>query len=148
VLVINPRQIFIKTQHDNPYPDFLYWFTDIDTAQYRMILDHMIPPDKTRFADSTNIYSDYYLLYFEVFVKEASLPAHWSDKEISKHSMDYRKKLYTNLCALIRTFNVILASNVNEIKVPDQKEFIRIKPVRIVYFMEQFDDQLNTIIYK
>jgi hypothetical protein len=148
LMVINPRQIFLKTEHDNPYPDYLYWIIDIDTMQYRLISRNLFSHLNDKFDDHSNIYLDFYLLTYKDPAGELSLPDHWTDKEIRKHNMDYRNKLYMNLCRLLRMFNASLTRHGKEIRIPGRNEFIGIKPVRIVYSMEQYDDQLKTIIYK
>ena len=37
ILVIHPTQLFLRSSHDNPNPDLIYWFSSLSPAQYKAI---------------------------------------------------------------------------------------------------------------
>jgi hypothetical protein len=142
-LVINPRQIFLRSGHDNPNPNYLYWFVNIDTAQYNLIKSHLISLFNKKFEYYHNNHSLFYLLTPLKYLKESPIPDEVSDKEYKKLEKDAHSKLYKNLIQFLKILNIPLALNGNEIKYPTYKYFSNIKLLRMV---DGNQDEINDIL--
>lgn len=51
ILVIHPTQIFLRSAHNNPNPDYVYWVAPLPTEQYSMLVRYLDKYDGKLFED-------------------------------------------------------------------------------------------------
>jgi hypothetical protein len=147
VLIINPRQIFLKTEHENPYYDYLFWIINIDTSQYYAIRDFLKSNHIPRLTNQKSPYSRYSIYSYENNAVELTPPDDWTDQVIAKHSKDYKYILFKNFCSILNILNKPLSRKKEKIIIPSSTDFMKIKSVRIVLSMEQWGDQVKAVNY-
>ncbi len=147
VICINPKQIYLRTEHDNPYPSYLYWIINISSEQYIAISKIINDQTGNIFSDKTTANSLYKTLQYNYPVEEETIPYDWTYKEILKHKKDYKMKLYTNFRDILKLFNKATKQKELQIPLPSLKEFDGVKPIRTIYLMEQYGDEFNDIKY-
>lgn len=148
VLYINHRQIYLRTEHDNPYPDFLYWIINISQEQYKIIEKAILKMVNTELTNKTADNYFYNTFIYNEAIEEEPIPYEWTYNEIIKHKEDYKKKLFLNFRDILKSFNEFLRSDDLQILVPTFKEFCKVKPIRTLYFREEYGDEFNNIEYK
>jgi hypothetical protein len=148
VLFINPKQIYLRTEHENPYPNYLYWIININPDQYKLIAKNLESRLAIDMTDKTTAYSYYRTFLYNDIIEEEPMPYDWTYKEILAHKKDYKKKLYLNFINILKSLNKILKSNDLSILLPSFKEFCAVKPIRTLYSSEEYNDEFNSIEYK
>jgi hypothetical protein len=148
VIYVNPKQIYLRTEHDNPYPNHLYWIIDICNEQYISIEKVINEQNGNLLADKTAINSNYKTLEYNYSVEEQPIPYEWTYKEIISHKKDYKKKLYINFADILRSWNKAIPQKELQLYIPSFKEFSSVKPIRTLYLREEYGDEFNDIDYK
>jgi hypothetical protein len=108
-LVINIKQMYLRSGHDNPNPDNLYWIVSLTPFQYKLITQQ-IEQGKKKFKDTRQNMLLYKTFYYEKY-----------DPAIG---------VYGNLERLTGIFNSALPST-QLILLPGREEFEALPAVRI-----------------
>jgi hypothetical protein len=124
VLTITPRQIYLKSSHDNPNPNYLYWLTTIHKDQYSRIKEYLAIQNNA-LEYSANQYSPYHMYFYKNHKEEEFIKETWTDKR------------YENLVALIEMINKPLSPANNTITIPKEDSYESKHPVRLVLGIEQ-----------
>jgi len=136
-IVVNPNQIYLRTGHDNPNPDFLLWVKNINREIYNKI--KTVISDSSIFKNSEGSCGERCDIFsFSIYSKEIKSPDEWTEYEIARHQKDYYDKLYMNFTKLINIFNTKL-SNLNQIIIPDFDTFKEKNNVKIVSELYELD---------
>lgn len=142
ILVITKRQIYLRSGHENPNPNLLYWFTNITPQQYRIIRSK-INADKTLFKSRPSLHPLYRQLYFTSFKWERTMPKMWTKESEELQYQDWLEKKYKNTHALISFFND--GVTVDNLIPFVSKEAFEKEPVRIVYSESDYEDQIKLV---
>jgi hypothetical protein len=132
VLIITPKQIYLRSSHDNPNPNNLYWMTDINQTQYDLIKSYLSAQNSKILKDVT-IDKSYRQSYF--------YDNYTLEKYVNK---DWKNKRYENYSKLIKIINKPLEID-NKISIPNKDAFMRIHPLRLVFGLEELDSQIKII---
>lgn len=141
ILTISKKQISLTSGHDNPNPNRLYWFANINLTQYRLI-EEKIKNDNVFFQKETSEYSSYEQLFYKKYKPELGIPKKWTDKKIQKHEKDWLKKRYLNMDDLMTFIDNGLSVD-NLIPFLIQKDFNKINTVRIVFSLQDYEGQIK-----
>jgi hypothetical protein len=144
---VNPKQIYLRTEHDNPYPNHLYWIINICTEQYNSIKKTISAQSGNSLSDKTTVNSLYKTFEYIYSAEEEPIPYEWTYKEIISHKKDYKKKLYNNFTDILRSWNKVILQKELRLSVPSFKEFSSVKPIRTLYLREEYGDEFNDIKY-
>jgi len=133
ILVITPRQIYLRSNHDNPNPNYLYWLTSNTEGQYELIKHHLA-------SNKSNIIHNYKS-------KKSSCLTYFFDKASEeKYERDnWTNKRYDNFQTLMNLINKPLLESGEKISIPSQKEFNKTKILRLVIDIEELQDQIKLI---
>lgn len=138
-LMVNPRQIYLRSGHDNPNPDYLYWFSELDSIQYRAVQKFIAGREKDgwfKVYDNTPDGPTYH--FYKRSIPELEITEEWTDELIEKHSKDHQKKMYLNLRRLLQEINRFLPNPQNRISVPTEEEFNATEPIRMLWSLEEY----------
>ena len=126
-LTINQRQIVLTTGHENPNPNYLYWFTNISPLQFQNIVKKL-NSSHNFFSSNNGRYRFNRQLHYKNFTPELPLPDKWTKKQLQIHNNDFEKKMYGNTLNLISIFNSDVSPN-NQVKFPSFQDFKKHKPI-------------------
>lgn len=129
-LEINPKQIYLRSNHDNPNPNHLYWLDSLSKEQYHIIKNYLNSKVKNKFNKYTNKFSYSQSYRFKNFIPEVYLRNDWEDRS------------YDNLCKLLNLLNKALEETKLEIRIPSRKDFDKIKPILISYSEQELEEYL------
>jgi hypothetical protein len=116
VLMVTKKQIILTTGHENPNPDELYWFVDINEKQYEDIARNI---DRSRgLFDEQNIHAFHRQLEYRKFIHERE----------NHEGKDFNDKRYLNTKKLIDLFNKDVKPE-DQILFPNEEKFLRNKPI-------------------
>ncbi len=118
-LVVNPRQIYLRTGHDNPNPNYLFWLYSITPETYSKL---------SELSKDTNFIN-------EAYTSETSkYKSYWLKNAISDSAStnDHYYIAYQNLKTIIDKFNSNLDDD-NKIKLPNYQDFLKINRFQMVY---------------
>ena len=132
-LVITPKQIYLKSGHDNPNPNFLYWLTDISQNQFLSIKDYLNESESTFIHKYTNENSPCLTYSFSKAKIEKQKRKNWTTKR------------YDNFKTLMTRINKPLRKNGERINIPTEKEFNEIIKLRILIDINELQDQIKLI---
>jgi len=59
MLLVNSAQLILRSGHENPNPDFIYWFTDLKPGQYRPIEKALTSSRASRFEPDGGTWREY-----------------------------------------------------------------------------------------
>lgn len=127
-LIVNKRQIVLLTSHNNPNPNHLYWFVNINKDIYLSIKKYF-DKYKKGFKEYNQKHTPYYFYRWLKFTPELPIPDEWTDENMKIHDEDSEKKLYANFSRLIELFNKPLK---NKIIIPNYKDFNSVKRIRVI----------------
>ena len=144
VLTITKRQIYLRSGHNNPNPNYLYWFVNITDEQYK-IIDAKIKADKILFTPEPSEYSFYRQLFYSKYKSEKGIPKKWTKKKQDQYYKDWLAKKYDNTDDLISFFDNGLTVD-NIIPFITRTDFEKNKPVRIAFSEEDYDSQIKIFI--
>jgi len=133
ILVITPRQIYLKSGHDNPNPNYLYWLTNISDTQFNKIKDYL---ETTQNSTIHNYTSD----------NSTNLTYYFNKAKIEKYKGDsWTNKRFDNFQSLMKFINQPLRENGEQILIPSRKDFDSIKILRLVIDIFELQDQIKMI---
>ncbi len=115
IVVITQNQIFVKSSHENPNPNYLYWVLKIDNNQYLAIHKFM---NSSNSVFSKTLIDDNRFLFTKA-LKENVLNDSWENK------------LFENFFGILEELKG--AKLEGKIDLPSRMEFDSFVPVRIVY---------------
>lgn len=144
VLTITKRQIYLRSGHNNPNPNHLYWFVNITDKQYK-IVDAKIKADKNLFTPEPSEYSFYRQLYYLKHKSEKGIPKRWTKKKQDRYYKDWLVKKYSNTDELISFFDNGLTVD-NIIPFVSKADFEKNKSIRIAFSEEDYDNQIKIFI--
>jgi hypothetical protein len=129
ILMITKKQVILTSGHNNPNPDYLFWFTDINEKQYEEIVRNI---DKSKgLFDEQNLHYFYgRQLEYKYFIPEQK---HWN-------SRDSENKRYLNAKKLIGVFNKGLSPK-DQITFPDRQKLKKIKPIMTAWNASEITDR-------
>ena len=127
-LIVTQKQIILTSGHNNPNPDYLYWFTDINKQQYQAIT-FSLKAHRYLFEEYKDITDFYKRLAYKAYLPEKS---HLSYK-------DSGNKRYLNTRRLITLFNQVLKQK-DQIVIPDKKTFQRQSPLITAFNASEIND--------
>jgi hypothetical protein len=133
ILVITPRQIYLKSGHDNPNPNYLYWLTTISVTQFDMIKDFLETKQNGTISNYTSDNSTNLTYYFDKAIIEKYKGDCWTNKR------------YDNFQSLIRLINQPLNKTGEKILIPSRKDFENIRILRLVIDFFELQDQIKMI---
>jgi hypothetical protein len=134
ILVIHPKQIFLRSSHDNPNPNKIYWFSSISTEQYKEI-SHFLGKYNGKVFSNKGVWSWGGYKVFELTEAKES-PYLTGDEKDS----DYKKAdlaIISNIFRIFAELNHGLPANVNKFKIVEGEisllhgVYIGEKPVKI-----------------
>jgi hypothetical protein len=129
-LVISPKQIYLSSGHENPNPNFLYWINDINHEQFELIKNYLNEQNIRSLHNCTNEFSYRQSFFYNSYKKEKFATDNWTDMK------------YENFSRIVDLINYPLKSRNITIKIPDRKNFESIKPLRLIYGLEEIDSQV------
>jgi hypothetical protein len=129
-MVITRWQIWLRSGHDNPNPNHLYWITDLSKEQHDAITK-VLARRAREFNEVVPGFGFKRYLYWKKFTPGRALPDDWTDKEIRIHEEDFKRMRHLNAKRLIDMFNRELPSK-QRIAFPSRKELDAIPPIRWV----------------
>jgi hypothetical protein len=115
--MITKKQVILTSGHENPNPNFLFWFTDINEKQYEEIVD-MLDRSKASFSE----HSKHRLYGRELNYKN------YSPERYKKKIGKYESHLYIIAQNLIAFFNKGLMPT-EQLVFPTKEEFAKIRPL-------------------
>jgi hypothetical protein len=143
-LTITKRQIYLRSEHNNPNPNYLYWFANITEEQYK-IIEKKITADKDLFDEEPSDYNWYKNLYYKRFKSEREIPKKWTKKKHVKYYKDWLDKKYKNTDDLISFFDNGLTVN-QIIPFLTKDDFEMINSVRLAFSVEDYENQINKFV--
>lgn len=143
VLTITKRQIFLRSGHNNPNPNHLYWFINITGDQFKIIEDK-INTDKTLFKQEPSEYTWYKQLFYNKYKSEKGIPKKWTKKKEESYYKDWLDKKYKNTDDLISFFDNGLSVD-NIIPFVTKNDFEKNKPVRVAFSEEDYEEQIKFV---
>jgi hypothetical protein len=135
-LVITPKQIYLRSGHNNPNPNYLYWITSITRQQYDFIKYYLNALDNSTMQECTNEYSYRQSYFYNKFKKEKYVRDDWTNMR------------YDNFVRILKLINKSLKSTDNEISIPDFDNFKSKHSLRLVFGLEELDSQIKMIKLK
>jgi hypothetical protein len=128
ILTVTKRQVILTSGHENPNPNSLYWFTDINEKQYEQIVRN-IDNSKSSFDEQNLHYFYGRQLEYKYFIPEQK---HWS-------STDRENKMYLNAKRLIDLFNIGVKPG-EQVVFPSKKKLKSIKPIMTAHNSSEITD--------
>ena len=111
------RQIFLTSGHENPNPNYLFWFIDINEKQYEQIVQNI---DKSK-----GLFNEQNLFYFYGRQLEYK---HYIPEQKHRNANDSNYKMCLNAKKIVEIFNRGLAPKY-QIEFPDYKKLQKTKPI-------------------
>jgi hypothetical protein len=121
ILVINPKQIYLKSSHDNPNPKYLFWLSDIDSSHYRLIKQFLTNNNQADYFDNGG---DGFSYLCSICENEEFLNDSWIDLR------------YDNFSKILKILNLQLIEKDQLILIPNFEKFQDITPLQIAYNVE------------
>jgi hypothetical protein len=137
-IAVTPRQIYLRTGHENPNPDFLLWVKNINLEIFNKITLELKDNSKFKNYEGT-CGAGCTILSYEKYKAELEIPDEWTESENIKHENDYYKTLYKNFTSVIDIFNNKLSYS-ERLIYPDFVTFKTQKNVHIIYGLFELDN--------
>ena|GEM_PF-1967590 len=128
-LTITRRQIWLTSTHNNPNPNYFYWFTNITDEQYRMI-ERWINGKARLFTEYTWSSGFSRTLYYRRYIPEDSLPDDWSQEVLERYRAAADDVHYANTVKLLEMINRGMPTG-KRIAIPGRGAFGAVKPIRM-----------------
>ncbi len=128
-LTITRRQIWLTSAHENPNPNYFYWFTSITDEQYRMIERH-INANARAFKEYTSASGFSRTLYYRWFIPEAPYPDDLYEGELDRYRANAADIHYANAKKLLKLLNRGLPLG-KRIILPRYEDFRTLTPIRL-----------------
>nr|WP_321411252.1 hypothetical protein [uncultured Carboxylicivirga sp.] len=123
-VIISPKQIYLRSEHNNPNPDFLYWVTDINKEQFDLIIKNFINSPTSNLLELKNENSP-----FQTYTFDYEIENYVNDK--------WENHLYKNFKTIITSINSAILSTGQEINIP-KKEKLERNSIRLVVNIEEY----------
>jgi len=137
-LVINPRQIYLRTVSNTPNSKSLLWKSNISHNQFLKIKNHIRENKKDNTIVEYEINENNKITYFFKNNK--------SGEDISQlKSSTELDRTYTNLKQLISLINKSFDYHENKIYVPAKNDFKKIKSIRIIHHIDDLDIEMTPL---
>ena len=133
ILVITPRQIYLRSSHDNPNPNYLYWLTSISDKQFELIKNYLEIQKNNLIHNYTSESSTCLSYFFDKAKNEKYKRNNWTNKR------------YDNFLTLINLINQPLVKNGEKILIPSKSDFDKNKILRLVIDIYELQDQIKLI---
>lgn len=124
-LNITPEQIYLRSYHENPNPDCLYWLKPISKDQFTTIRNYLKRKKDKQFRNITTDYSHKQSFLYKDYIKETFSNNNCADNR------------YVNFRRLLEKINTILGQTNTKIEIPDIKNFNSINPVRLKVWLDE-----------
>ena len=118
-LVITPRQIYLRSSHENPNPNFLFWFINISEKQFLSIKNQLDKSSGELIENCTSEYSDCLSYVFSKAKNEKPKQNDWTNKQ------------YANFKILMNFIKKPMEENGERVNIPTRDEFDKIKVLRL-----------------
>lgn len=128
-LIITPEQIYLRSSHENPNPNFLYWLETITKERYDIISKYLSSLKNNTLKDRTTDFSYQQSYFYNDFKKEKYKNNAWTDNQ------------YKNLVDLLEMINKPLKPGNNCITIPDSAELKKNRAIKIVSYSLEPDDK-------
>ncbi len=127
-LTVTPEQIYFTSGHNNPNPNFLYWFIKIDTSQYLEIKKGLTK--KTPKGFSKNKYTKERSLDFfqDNYIDKYEIPENWTKKEQDEMQNHCDSQIISQLTKYFEIINLTIFAKSNKIEMPSNELINKIKP--------------------
>jgi hypothetical protein len=133
ILVITPRQIYLRSSHDNPNPNFLYWVTASSNKQFELI-KHYLEKQTDNGIRNYSSENSTCLTYF------------FDKAEIEKYKRNnWTNKRFDNFLTLMNLINEPLEENGEQILIPSRNDFDNNKILRLVIDIYELQGQIKMI---
>ncbi len=127
---ITPRQMHLRSHHNNPNPNYLYWLEKIDDLKFKLIKEHF---DNSKEFENLNVKSrPGYIYSFKNYFTEEYVNNDWEDN------------MYKNLKVLIAEINKAMKQTESKICIPSER-LIKQNSVRLLIDKEEYGSQINLI---
>lgn len=130
-IIITPRQIYLRSGHENPNPNFLFWITDVTSAQYEILKNYLYNNTNRKLDDCTIEGSYYKSFFYNNYRKEKFRKGEWTDMQ------------YKNFISILKLINRAFKSKEMCIEIPDYNNFNKIKPLLLVNDLRELDGQVK-----
>jgi hypothetical protein len=128
--VITPRQMYLRSHHNNPNPNYLYWLKKSDSLNYKLIKKHF---DSSKQFESVNIRSRTGQIY--------SFTNHLDEYYVNDN---WENKMYENLNYLILEINEAIEQTERKIELPSEKQLWQTS-VRLLIDKREYGSQIKPI---
>ncbi|MCB9261832.1 MAG: hypothetical protein H6607_05600 [Flavobacteriales bacterium] len=128
-VIINPKQMYLKSGHDNPNPNYLYWLCDIDSTAFGSIEKTLNDSIFYWQKREPNWYG-FVGMWLPNYASEFPIPEEWNDSLLNLHQENHYKTAYLNLTRIIDMLNQHLPEN-QQIAKPTYTEFRENKKIMI-----------------
>ncbi len=129
-LIVTPRQMYLRSHHCNPNPNYLYWLENSDSRKYKLIKEYLNKSKDFKYCNAQ--YRNDYIYSFENYLEEEYVNEEWEDK------------MYENLNILIAEINEAIKLTGEEIKIPSKK-YLMNNHVRLLVDKEEVNSQINIL---
>ena len=128
--VITPRQMYLRSHHNNPNPNYLYWLEKSDSLNLELIKNHF---DNSKLFESLDIQSRPGHVYsFAKLINEDYLNDNWENK------------MYDNLSNIIFEINEAINQKDEKIELPSERQIWQAS-VRLLINKQEYDSQIKPI---
>lgn len=128
--VITPRQMYLRSHHNNPNPNYLYWLQKSDSLNYNLIKKHF---DNSELFEKIDIHSRTGHIYsFSKILNENYANGNWENK------------MFENLNHLILELNDAIKQTGEQIDLPTER-LIWQTSVRLLIDKQEYDSQIKLI---
>lgn len=128
---INPKQIYLRSNHDNPNPNYLFWIDSLSVEQFLIIKKSLNSMNRHKFNKYNNEFEFSQSYGFKEFIQEKYFRGEYEDRS------------YDNLSKLLNLINKSIKNAKLEIKIPSRKDFDNIKPILISYSDKELEEYLE-----
>jgi hypothetical protein len=133
ILVITPRQIYLRSSHDNPNPNYLYWLTTTSDKQFELIKQYLEIQTDNGICNYSSENSTCLTYFFDKAKIEKYKRNNWTNKR------------YDNFLTLMKLINQPLLKDGENILIPSRNDFNNSKILRLVFDIYELQDQIKMI---
>jgi hypothetical protein len=128
-LTVTPQQVYFSSGHNNPNPNFLFWFIPIDSSQYLQIKKGLLKKTPKGFSSTPKYYKQTQLFYFDKqFVDTFKIPDEWTDSIQQNLSIHCKAQINQQLKRYFEIINSFIILENDKIKPLTDEEISKIKP--------------------
>lgn len=128
-LTVTPQQVYFSSGHNNPNPNFLFWFIPIDSSQYSQIKKGLLKKTPKGFSNTPKYYKATQLFYFDKqFVDTFKIPDEWTDSIQNNFSIHCKAQIKQQLTRYFEIINSFIVLENDKIKQLTDDDISKIKP--------------------